>query len=63
MSVNIDQLRESTIEAVMAILKQQYQSGDPEGMKPFATAIAQAAVSAVSHVVANAQTVSGEGIR
>jgi hypothetical protein len=64
MPVDLNQLRETTTLAVIEVLKAQYENGDPEGMRPFASAIAQAAVSAVEHVVLNAEIVgSGERIQ
>ena len=66
MAMNPDTVRAAAADAVLAALTELYKDTepDPEGMKGFAEAIAEAAVVAVQHVMDQGETeVSGEGIR
>jgi hypothetical protein len=64
MAVNIEELRETTITAVLEMMTAQYENADVDAMRDFAAIVAQAAVSAVEHIVAQAQTaVSGESLK
>ena len=55
MAVNIEELRETTITAVLEMMTAQYENADVDAMRDFAAIVAQAAVSAVEHIVAQAQ--------
>ena len=63
MSVNINVLREEATEAILIRMLEQFEDADADAMREFAGTIAEAAVAAVQHIVARAQTeLSGEGI-
>lgn len=66
MAMNISTVRSAAAEAVLAALTELYKDteADPDGMRGFAEAVAEAAVTAVQHVIDMAETeVSGEHIR
>ncbi len=64
MAVNIEELRETATNAVLEMMAEKYANADVGAMRDFAAIIAQAAVTAVEHVIARAQTeLSGEGIQ
>ncbi len=64
MAVNIEELREDTTDAVLALMLAQFEDADADSMRTFAATIAEAAVAAVRHVVNRAETgISGEPIQ
>lgn len=64
MAISIPAVRSEATQAVLEALSAMYENGDPESMRGFAEAIAEAAVVAVQNMIDHAETeVSGEGLR
>ena len=65
MAINVTQVESDATQAVLDALLELYKSQevDADSMRGFAEAVAQAAVTAVQHVIDSAETeVSGESI-
>lgn len=63
MAMNVNEVKTVATEAVLDELVKLYENADRDGMQDFAEAIAQAAVTAVQHVIDNAEIAdSGAGL-